>query len=181
VLSGPLASEKELKAATKMIRLPEPFEKFQEYLEKKLDEARTSLMFQDGIQPLLITWEANGVGKEVPLQLTPESKEEDASLIRSACKSPQTIMAAIIFDSYTYFAETAKIHEIRKELEEKEATLKDIDGSQEAIFIFLYTKDQTFSRSVSYKKRGTQDYWFADEGWDGVPDANGLFANPFQG
>lgn len=147
---------------------------FRDYLDKKLDEARTSLQYQDAMQPLFITWGMLGA-KETPLRLTDESKEMESSMMRQACASPAVLMAAVLFDSYMY----STVPEEAEKIEASDIDLRDLEGTQEVLLVFLYNKEKSLSRTIPYKKRGELDYWFADQGWEIVPGSSGTFANPF--
>jgi hypothetical protein len=148
--------------------------KFKEYLETKLDAARTNLMFQDSFQPLFITWGESGLIGEFPLKLSEESKEEEEEIKRAACKAPGVLMCAVVFDSYTYTTDT----DTANDMEKNAVDLKDVEGVCDTVYVFLYTKGQVHNKMLPYKKRGEQDYWFGDSGWAAIPNLDGKFKNP---
>lgn len=161
---------------------------FKAYLENKLDEAKANLMFQDAMQPIF-AYVKNGKIDEINLTLTEEDKDKEIYHIREICKSSSVEYGAIVCDCYTNTDEP-------KELEKLEGKdLKDVAGTIECLMVFLYTPDGKIStRTLPYKKRAEQKYWFSDKGWEettmgkkkslvsrllGKPQEESRFSNPF--
>ena len=147
---------------------------FKDYLEKKLDEARTSLMCQDAIQPLFITWGMLGA-KDTPICLNEKDIEATSIMMQEVCTSPAVQMAAIVVDSYIYSTESEKAEKMR----EDHISIKDLEGTREVLVILLYNKGKLLKRSIPYKKIGELDYWFADAGWEVETETTGLYASLF--
>lgn len=139
-------------------------------LESKLDDACTSLIHQNAVQPFLFTFEGETV-KAVKVTLNDEA--QDLAQARNLCSSEGVHAAALLFDS---FSKTGTPEEI-KAVEGQD--LQTVEGTVECIMIFLYTREGTWCKTIQYEKLGDQDYWFGDAGWEDVPQAEGRFANPF--
>lgn len=147
---------------------------FKDYLDKKLNEARISLMCHDAIQPLFITWGMLGA-RDTTICLGEDSVEATSKMMREACSSPAVLMAAIVVDSYLYSTEPVKAEKMRMD----HTDIRDLEGTQEVLIILLYNKGKLLKRSIPYKKKGDLDYWFADAGWEVETETIGLYASLF--
>jgi hypothetical protein len=150
----------------------EPLNTIKAQLEPKLNDACTSLRYQNALQPYLFVFEGEKI-KEVKVTLDDEKKDEEVAHMRMMCSSDKVQAAALLFDSYTKTGTPEEIKSVEGQ------DLKDVEGAIECILIFLYTRGGTWCRTIQYEKLDEQDYWFGDAGWEDVPRAEGRFANPF--
>ena len=143
-----------------------------EQLEPKLNDACTSLIYQNALQPYLFIFEEGKI-KTVKVTLDDEKKEAEVAQMRLMCSSDKVQAAALLFDSYTKTGTPEEIKSVEGQ------DLREVEGTIECILIFLYTREGTWCRTLQYEKKDEQDYWFGDAGWEDVPKVEGRFANPF--
>jgi hypothetical protein len=148
---------------------------FKEYLEGKLEEVKASLIMVDVIQHFFIYSDGKEI-KEVSLTMADDMWNEEQKRMEELCNSPKVKYAALLFDSYMFTGDVKKI----KEIQQKGTDLQDVGGTVDVIMLFLYTRDNIYNRNVKYEKRGFEDYWFADSGYQENVDP-GKYSTPFPG
>jgi hypothetical protein len=141
-------------------------QEFKDFIELKLEEAKATLLFMNSLQPIF-AYALNDKVETINLTITEEDREKEIELIRNICKSPSVQYAAILCDCLTYSNED--------ESQMKAIVGRDlngVEGSVDSVMVFLYTRNQTSVRTLPYKKREEQDYWFSDKGWEDVPKSS---------
>jgi hypothetical protein len=158
-------------------------EKFKLHLNDKMANAQFQLMLNDGFLPLFIYTTSKGVD-EVEVDFEETSKDEAVEVMRERCKRPEVVACALLFCAYTLDQDLTDPKEKDRVLSEN---LKDEKDATESIMLYLYTKDKTEIRRISYSKRDDKkagpvsNYWFGDDGWKDVTSTlDGRFSNPFK-
>jgi hypothetical protein len=148
------------------------FSAFKRTVNNEIENLQAGLILHDGFLPTVISSTLTGIEKaEIDFEETP--KDEAASLLRKYATSPDVEAIALIFMADTVALEPGMDRKLPEDL-------RDAPDAREAIMAYIYTKDQSESRRIMYKKNGDNDYWFGDEGWGDPGTLTGRFTNPFK-
>jgi hypothetical protein len=148
---------------------------FKGTLESKIDEARMSLILQDGVQATFFTSKDGIVFDSLPLTLSKEMKQIESMQMKTICSDSSIAVAGILMECDTVTVDTEDVDTVEDP--------KDHPDNMEAILLILYSREDLACsvRVVPYKRKGDHDYWFADKGWeDNIPSTEGLFENVFK-
>ena len=148
-------------------------EKAKSALEIKLDEAKMSLVYNDGIHSMFFASKDGVVFEDLPLTAEPDLQEAESLQMKILCSNQDIKIAATLIDCNTVTVPNEDVGTI-------EGDLKDHPDNVDCILLILSTRDRTLVRTIPYVRKGDKDYWFGDQGWQNVDESSGLFENVFK-
>jgi hypothetical protein len=156
-------------------------ERLMNYLDVKLERAKSELKLEDLTAPFLVALFETSPGEYAINEkeatdyfLDEKSKDALVKDLKEMCKDPTLKGLAVCFDGYSLLVDSDKEDAVPD-------NLADIKDTETALITFMYLRDTSFNRMLPYKRKNKLDYWFGDNGWmESPPRFEGRFANPFK-
>lgn len=153
------------------IELLTNIEAFKKHLDKMVIAAQMQLKSHGAIQQYFVT--NNGFDfEEAPLELSPEMKDIEEMQVKAVCTNPSITSSALVLDVHTMTVLTEDVSKYEG------VNLENHPQATNALLVILYTPNESYVRTMPYRKKASGEYWFGDRGWEEAPEVLGAFKNP---